>query len=251
MKCSLNSNFLVFKSSITDSELDDIRNSRQYFSDCYLMSSIETLSKTENGRKILKKQIQHDDENPNILNCYLYSPLGSKIRFAIPTDTAVKGYESVYKYQPNEIIRSMDISVNEYEHRYKSKPLICRIRDDFKDYDFEYNLPSNFMKMLTGKEPTVNIAETDFNINLTSRKDEVMELFKRMQTDKNHNLIIATGAKDLNGHRWHVYVLEDVDLGSNTITVKEKRGNVPQTLDIDKALDKFKYIVGYFDKDLE
>ena len=105
--------------------------------------------------------------------------------------------------------------------------------------------------MLTGKKPTVNIAETDLNVDLTTKKDEVMKLFKRMQDDKEYNLLIATGVKDLNGHRWHVYILENADLDSNTITVKEKRGNKSETLDIDKALQRFKYIVGYFDKDLE
>ena len=107
------------------------------------------------------------------------------------------------------------------------------------------------MNILTGIEPTVNIAETDFNVDLSSRKDEVMELFKRMQTDKEHSLVIGTGLKMLDGRTWHVYVLEDVDLDNNTITVKNKRGNITKTMNIDTALNTFKFIVGYFNKDLE
>ena len=107
------------------------------------------------------------------------------------------------------------------------------------------------MTILTGKKPTVNIAETDFNIDLDSKRNEVMELFKRMQTDKEHSLVIGTGLKMLDGRTWHVYVLEDVDLDKNTITVKNKRGNVVKTMNIDTALNTFKFIVGYFDKDLE
>ena len=50
--------------------------------------------------------------------------------------------------------------------------------------------------------------------------------------------------------RWHVYIIEDVDLSNNQITVKEKRSNNPQTMTIDEALKCFKFIVGYFNSDL-
>ena len=251
MKCSFNTVNLCFKSSITDREIDDFGNARQYFSDCYIMTTLETLSHTENGRKILKKQIKHDDYKPNVINCYLYAPDGYKEMYSIPTDVAVKGYEKLCNSQDNVIIRSMDISVGEYEKRYKAKPWICRFTDDFKTYTFENSLPSHFMKILTDIEPTINIAETDFNVDLSSRKDEVMELFKRMQKDKEHSLVIGTGLKMLDGRTWHVYVLEDVDLDNNTITVKNKRGNITKTMNIDTALNTFKFIVGYFNKDLE
>jgi len=107
------------------------------------------------------------------------------------------------------------------------------------------------MKIFTGKEPTVNIAEMDFNIDLSSRRDEVMALFERMDKDKKHSLVIGTGLKGLEGRHWHVYILEDVDLKNNTIKVKNKRGNVEKNMDIETAINTFKYIVGYFDKDLE
>ena len=250
MKCSLNLYNLGFKSSITDSEINDLSKARQYFSDCYIMTALETLSHTDNGRKILKKQINHDDYKPNVINCYLYAPDGYKEMYSIPTDVAVKGYEKLYKAQDNAIIRSMDISVGEYEKRYKAKPWICRFTDDFKTYTFENSLPSHFMTMLTGKEPTVNIAETEFNIDLSSHKEEVMELFKRMQEEKDHSLVIGTGMKMLDGRTWHVYVLQDVDLKNNSITVKNKRGNQTKTMSIDTALNTFKFIVGYFNEDL-
>ena len=250
MKCFLNTFNVGFRASISDKEIDDFKTAEQHFSDCYIMSSLETLSKNKNGRKILKKQIEHDDNNPSYVNCYLYSPNGEKEIYKIPTKTAVKGYEKLYKAQTNELVRSIDISVGEYEKKYKAKPWICRFTDDFKTYSFENSLPSHFMTILTGKEPTVNIAETEFNIDLSSRKAEVMELFKRMQEDKEHSLVIGTGLKMLDGRSWHVYVLQDVDLDNNTITVKNKRGNKTKTMNIDTALNTFKFIVGYFDKDL-
>ena len=251
MKCGLNTYNTCFRASITDKEIDDFKNAKQHFSDCYLMTTLETLSHSSNGRKILKKQIEHDDTNPYVINCYLYKKNGDREKYSIPTNSVVKGYEKLYKAQSNEIIRSMDISVGEYEKKYKAKPWFCRFTDNFKTYSFENSLPSHFMKMFTGIEPTVNIAEKDTNIDLSAKKDEVMALFRRMEKEKDHSLIICTGMKALDGHSWHVYILEDVDLENNTVTVKEKRGNTPQILDIDTALSKFKFIVGYFNSDLE
>ena len=250
MKCYLNSVNIGFKSAITDKEIDDLKKAPQYFSDCYIMTTLETLSHSDNGRKILKRQIEHDDKNPYLINCYLYTPSGKREKYQIPTNAVVDGYEKLYNAQKNEIIRSMDISVGEYEKRYKAKPWICRFTDDFKTYTFENSTPSHFMKILTGKEPTVNIAEMDFNVDLSSRRDEVMALFERMDKDKNHSLVIGTGIKMLDGRTWHVYVLEDVDLVNNTIKVKNKRGNIEKTMGIENAINTFKYIVGYFDKDL-
>ena len=250
MKCFLNAYNVGFKASISDKEIDEIKNAKQHFSDCYIMSTLESLSHTENGRNVLKKQIEHDDKNPYQINCYLYTPNGNKEKYKIPTNAVVSGYEKLYKAQSNDIIRSMDISVGEYENKYKAKPWICRFTDDFKTYSFVNSLPSHFMTILTGKKPTINIAETDFNIDLSSKKDEVMKLFKRMQTDKEHSLVIGTGLKMLDGRTWHVYVLEDVDLDNNTITVKNKRGNITKTMNIDTAINTFKFIVGYFNKDL-
>ena len=180
----------------------------------------------------------------------MYAPNGKREKYQIPSNTAVKGYEKLYNAQNNPFVRSVDISVGEYEKKYKAKPWICRFTDDFKTYTFENSLPSHFMKMFTGKEPTVNIAETEFNIDLDSRKDEVMELFQRMDKDKNHSIVIGTGLKMLDGRTWHVYVLEDVDLKNNTIKVKNKRGNQSKTMNIDTALNTFKFIVGYFNDDL-
>jgi len=248
--CNINFGNPIFRASISDKDIDNFRYAKQHLSDCYLMSTLETLSHTQNGRQILKEQIQRDDNNPQLINCYLYKKNGEKEKYTVPTNAVVKGYEKLYKLQPDEIVRSMDISVGEYEKKYKAKPWICRVSDTFKSYSFENNLPSHFMKTLTGVEPRV-IGETDFNLDLSGYKEEVMELFKQMDKEKKHSFVMGTGMKMLDGHTWHVYVLEDVDLENNTITVKEKRGNKPREMSIDTALNTFKFIVGYFDSDLK
>lgn len=241
---------ISFKASISNEEIDGIKDAKQHFSDCYLMTTLETLSHTKNGRKVLQQQIHRDDKNPQIINCFFYKKNGEREKYSIPTDSILKGYEKVYKKQPNEIIRSVDISVNEYEKKYQTKHFFCKLGDTFKNYTFEYNLPSNFMKMMTGIEPRV-IGETDTNIDLTKYKEEVLELFKKMDEEKKHSFVISTGPKALDGHRWHVYVIENVDLKNDTITVKEKRNNQPQTMSIAEAIKTFKFIAGYFDSDLE
>lgn len=251
MKCGFENRYLNFRASISDKEIDDLKRAKQHYSDCYLMTSLESLSNTENGRKILKKQIEHDDNDHNIINCYLYNDKGKREKYSVPANVAVKNYEGLYKHQKNDIIRCMDISVAEYENKYNSKPWICRISDNFKQYNFENNMPSHFLKTFTGIEPTVNIAEKDFNVDLASYRKKVMKLFERMDKDKNHSMLIGTGVKMLDGRTWHVYVLEDVDLQNDTVTVKEKRSNISRTMKVDTALNTFKYIVGYFDKDLE
>lgn len=245
----VSSNYPIFKAAISDKDIDGFEHAKQKFSDCYLMTTLETLSHTKNGRKILKKQIEYDDNNPKLINCYFYNDNGVKEKYTVPTNAVVNGYDKLYIQQPNEIIRSMDISVAEYEKKHKSKPWICRVTSKFKTYPFENNLPSHFMKIFTGIEPRA-IAETDFNIDLENYREQVMDLFKRMDKEKEHSFVIGTGVKMLDARTWHVYVLENVDLDNNTITVKEKRGNKPRTMSIDSALRTFKFIVGYFDSDL-
>ena len=242
--------FLNFKASITDKDIDSFSVAQQHFSDCYLMTTLEQLGQTDNGRKILKKQIEYDDENPHNINCYLYKNETVREKYTIPTKDVVKGYEKLYKKQDNEIVRSLDIATAEYEKKHKSKPWICRVTDNFKTYEFENNLPSHFMKVLTGIQPRV-IAETDFNFDLSTYKNEVMTLFQRMANEKEHSFVIATGPKMLDGRTWHVYALKDVNLEDNTITVKNKRGNQTRVMNIETALNTFKYIVGYFNSDLE
>lgn len=244
-----NTNYPAFKANITDADINNLKSAKQYFSDCYLICSLETLTQTENGREILKKQIQYDDDNGNI-NCYLYNGQGNREQYSIPASTAVKGYEKLYKIQKNPIVRSVDISVAEYEKKHKSKYWLCSLSDIFKTYKFENNLPSHFMKMLTGVTPHI-IGETDFNLDLSRYKAEVMKLFEKMAKEKEHSFIIATGVKKLDDKIFHVYVIENVNLEENTITVKQKRSNISQKMSIDMALKKFKYIVGYFNSDLK
>ena len=58
------------------------------------------------------------------------------------------------------------------------------------------------------------------------------------------------GLKKFNNRRFHVYVIENVDMEKQELTIKNKRGNIVQTISFDEALKTFKSISGYFNKDL-
>ena len=120
-------NSTTFKASISDKEIDSFRDAKQYFSDCYLMTTLETLGQTENGRKILKQQIHRDDKNPTTINCYFYKKNGEKEKYSIPTNTVLKGYEKVYDKQPNEINRHV-LSIDEVEQCYRKHPRLLRTK---------------------------------------------------------------------------------------------------------------------------
>lgn len=243
--------FPSFNASITNMEIASLSDAEQHFSDCYLISALDSLSQSSNGRKVLQEQIQRDVNNPEQLDCYLYTTEGVKERYTIPTQKAVEGYEQLYKHQSNDIVRSLDISVSEFEKKHNSKPWFCRIADKFREFKFEFNLPSHFMEIFTGVKPSVNIAETALNIDLKSYRKEVMELFEKMDKNKDHSFVIGSGIKKIDGRRFHAYVLEDVNLAENKVTIKNKRGNERKTYTVDEVLDNFKYIVGYFNEDLE
>ncbi len=106
------------------------------------------------------------------------------------------------------------------------------------------------METLTGIKPSVNIAESDFNLSLKPYEKEVRALFEQMDKNKEHSFVIGTGIKELDGRRWHTYVLESVDLKNNKVRIKNKRGNIIREMTVEEVLSRFKYIVGYFNRDL-
>lgn len=235
---------------ITSREVDSLASAQQHFSDCYLMSTLDSLSRSTNGRQVLHDRIQRDIDKPNMLNCYLYNENGVKEKYTIPTQQTFQGYKALYEHQANDIVRSLDISVAEYELKHNSKPWFCRLADKFREFKFEFNLPSHFMKIFTGVKPTVNIAERALNLSLKPYKKEVMALFEKMHQNKDFSFIIGSGIKKVDGKRFHAYVLEDVNLAENKVVIKNKRGNEVKTYTVEEVLDKFKYIVGYFNEDL-
>ena len=51
---------------ISINEINGLSHAKQYFQDCYLVSSIGALSNNTNGQKILQKNIMHTDNGYKI-----------------------------------------------------------------------------------------------------------------------------------------------------------------------------------------
>ncbi len=234
---------------LSEAEITGLQKSEQIFSDCYLTAGVDALTRSENGKKLLKNNISQNPYNKNIVTYSLYSPEGKKEDFTVNITPQNSKYEALNNKQKNCTIRGFDLSIVEFEKKYNTKPFICKFSGLFKKYKFENYLPSRFLKLVTGIEPTT-IAETDFNINLTKHKEEVLKLFERMSNEKDYSFVIMNGLKRFNGRRFHVYVIENVDMKKQEISIKNKRGNITQTISFDEALKTFKSISGYFNKDL-
>lgn len=234
---------------LNDGEIAELQTAEQFFSDCYLTSGLDALTRTDNGRLILKNNIIKNDKNQNIITYSLYSPYGGKDNFTIDLKHTDKKFDKLKLGQSNKTIQGADLSIIEFEKKYNTKPWYCKLFSVFKTYKFENYIPSRFLKMMTGKEP-ITVAEKDLNIDLTDYKTEVINLLDKMSKNKNYSFIIMNGLKKLNGRRFHVYVIEDVNMKEKTITIKNKRGNIHQTMPIDTAIKTFKSITGYFNEDL-
>lgn len=247
MKCAQKIRYFpTFTASITNQDTDNLKTAKQYYSDCYLMATLDCLTNSYNGKRILKQQIHKDANN---VTCYMYNPKGEKEKYEIPKDIAIQGYEKLYENQPDKIVRAMDITVAQYEKKHHTKPFICRISEIIKNYRFENNVPSLFMEQFTGVKP-ITIGNSYTDISLKKHKKELIPIFEKMAREKNYSFVIATGIKSFEGRRYHVYSVEDINLLKNTITVKQKRTNIPITMDIDEALSTFQTFSGYFNQDL-
>lgn len=260
-------------------ELLALRTAKQEFADCYLVSAGHALTRSNNGKRILQENIQtateavprfHYTELSNSIKRQYENVLDNwenfKITFknvynkeetyVIDAKTFNKNFKIYHKQkqQKTPVLAAIEIAMNKLvnKHFFK-KPLISRLHEPFLNASFEYNLPSNFFRMFTGKEPIV-LGEKNLNWSLNAYKDEAMELFKRMGQEKNHNysFVAGTGFQKIGGAKgWHCFVIKKVDWKNKTIHLVNKRTNRVNKLTFDEALSKLKYIVGYFDENLK
>jgi len=235
---------------LNDKEISELRGAEQVFSDCYLTAGLDALTRSPNGRLILKNNIIKNDQNPDIITYSLYTPNGARDNYTINLKNLPPEYENLKRNQNCKTIQGADISLVEFEKKYKTKPWVCKAGSIFKTYKFENFMPSLFLKMITGKTPVV-IAESNLNVNLSGHRDEVLNLFRKMDEEKDFSFIIMNGLKKYNNRRFHVYVIEKVNMADKTITIKNKRGNISQTISFDEAINTFKSIAGYFNSELK
>ena len=238
---------------ITSTEINNLKTAIQYFQDCYLVSSVSALARSSNGRKFLAENIAHTKDGYRIK----FNNINGKAKDFFVSQKETDDLVYLDKYmnpmpltQPhNPVIKAIEVAMNKLLTQFPSKkPLICRFPNC--NEKFEYNKPSNFMEMFTGRKPLV-INESSFRISLKSKEKESIEIFDKISDQPQNSFVTGTA---INFHKGlsdnHCYSITKTDKNARTIEFFDHRFLEKITLTYEEAIKKLKFIVGYFDKDL-
>ena len=235
-------------------EIKNLKYAIQYFQDCYLVSSIGALSHSANGRKILSENIAHTKDGFRIRfrninqNSEDFFVTQKEMDDLIYMDKFLNPIP-INKYFPhNPIIKAIEVAMNKLLSHYPSKkPWICRFPNC--NEKFEYNKPSNFLEMFTGKPP-LKLNEGSFRMTLKSKRKESTALFDKIKNDNNCSFVAGTAfSTNKNFSDYHCYSLKEITK-NNMLGLFDHRLSGSNYLTYDEAIKKLKFIVGYFNKDL-
>lgn len=236
---------------ITFNEISTLKNAKQNFCDCYLVSAISALAQTKNGKNILKENILRNGKNYCIKfnnvngNSERYLVKNSEQDMLILTDRFLEPVP--LKVPDNPIIKAIEIAMSKLLTIHPDKkPFICRIPKCQEN--FEYNKVSNFFKMFTGIHP-ITINESGFRMSLKKNRKIVINLLKRMEEEKDFSFVIGSGYRGLFNDLPHCYTVKSVYDGK--INLYDNRKQIYATYKIDDAIKRFKYICGYFNNNLK
>lgn len=231
---------------LTVNEIIQLQRPIQHFSDCYLVTSIGALARSQNGQKILSQNIAHEQNGfritfQNIHDCvedYFVSQ-GEILRLT-PLDKYYE--EAIVTYPQNPIIKAIEVAMNKLLKLHPDKkPFISRLMKCQEK--FEYNKPSNFLKMFTGKKPII-LNESSLKMSLP--KDEAIELLERIDKADDFSFIAGTGiSRNDDFPSLHCYTVEGVNSENQYLQVYESRNCKSIELPFEKALKIFKYLTGY------
>lgn len=234
-------------------EIQNLRHAVQYFQDCYLVSAIGTLTQTSNGRKILSENIAKTADGYRIR---FNNVKGSNKDFFV-TEKEMNNLVYMDKflnpiplkpgYPHNPIIKAIEVAMNKLLTKYPSqKPFICRIPKC--NEKFEFNKPSNFLEMFTGKK-AIKLNENGLKLNLKSQKDASIELLEKIKANPENSFVAGTAfcfhKKLIDNHCYSINRVKD-----NRLEIFDHRSLETITLTYEEAIKKLKFIVGYFNKDL-
>lgn len=235
-------------------EIKSLQRVKQHFHDCYLITSLNSLSNSENGRKILQNNILREGSSFKIK---FKNVNGNQEDFFI-TEKEIddltlcdRFFNPIELKEPhNPIIKAIEVAMNKLLSKFPDKKsFINRLYKT--NEQFEYNNPSRFMEMFTGITP-LNINEKSFRMSLRKNSDDAKGLFQQIGNNNNSSFIVGTGHHFIKGMtNWHCYTLEKVDNKANTIQIFDNRYQEPITMSFDEAVKKLKYITGYFNESLK
>ncbi len=240
---------------LTHNEIMDLRYAKQYFQDCYLVSSIGALANSKKGSKILENNIVHTNDGfrvkfNNINNkSEDFFVTQKELDDLIPLDKYGNPTEINKHFPQNPIIKAIEIAMNKIIDKHPSKkPWLSRIPSC--NEKFEFNKPSNFLEMFTGEKP-IKLNEDSFKLSLKSKKKEAIEIFDQMSDNPDSSFVVGTSInlreKDLND--FHCFDVKNVNKTKETIELFDHRFQEITKLTYNEAIKQLKYIVGYFGKE--
>lgn len=228
-----------------------MQNSLQKFHDCYLVSSLGALSRSAKGRRILENNISQCRNNYNIK---FNNVNGEQEDYLIPKNTIKKfmhekidGY--VERLLVSPVTTAVELAMNKLLAKHPSKkPFIYRMMEN--QQDFEYNKPSRFLKMFTGKKP-ITLNEGGVSMSLFSKYSKAKKLLEQIEQDPNAVFVAGTGRNSWgNLPTWHCYVIKRVDTKNNKLLLFDHKEQAEIVLPIQNAIHQLKFITGFFSKDL-
>lgn len=238
--------FIFSMRPITFDEIISLRTAKQNFCDCYLVSSINALTRTENGRKILANNIQRDGDN----FCIKFNDVNGQTETYLvkqaECDELILMDEYLnpvpLKVENHPIIKAIEVAMNKLLKLHPDKkPFLCKIPKCQEK--FEFNMVSNFLKMFTGVRP-ITINESGLKMTLKSDEQISERMFSEMQNREN-SFVMGTG--------YHLNPFEDLP-HCYTVTYADKwkveifncRRQEHDVRTSDDIIKSMKYICGYF-----
>ena len=139
-------NIQKFYRPISEQEISSLKNAKQIFSDCYLASTLNALTRTDTGKSILKKHIQKTF-NPDLPEYKIhFSNIYDSEKDIFVTLKEINNLKLSDKYgnivmhniEENNTLKAMEIAMNKLikQHPFL-KSLISRIPKSVEK--FEYN----------------------------------------------------------------------------------------------------------------
>lgn len=236
------------------SEIKTLQRVKQHFHDCYLVTSINALSNTENGRKILQNNILREGNNFKIKfkningNSEDFFVTEREIDDLILCDSFFNPIEIDEPHNP--IIKAIEIAMNKLLKKYPDKKSFANKLYKTNE-KFEYNNPSRFMEMFTEIKP-ININENSIRMSLKSKSYAAKEILKEIGKNENSSFIAGTGHRFIKGlTNWHCYTLEKVDNKNSIMQIFDNRYQDIIIMTVEDAIRKLKYLTGYFNEDLK
>lgn len=235
---------------ISPQQIESLTTAKQYFHDCYILSSLGVLSRSPKGQKILQNNITTNGKDFNIK----FKNVNGKAEDYFISENEINNLEyidskPIFSNPSIPIVKSVEIAMNKLlkKHPFK-KPPIYRILES--EQKFEYNKPTRFLELFTGQKPkTLN--ESSLKMTLMSKLDNAIDTLKQISQDKDASFIAGTGIFLGKLPSWHCFGITKVDLAKNKFFVFDHRLNQELEFPIISGLQNFKFLTGYFSKDLD